>query len=75
MSTAILYYLKKASKELEMFYKRGMIRKHCQKSGQLYFSKNRWMETNQLRIIDDENINLQDLNIQELAPVLEGIAR
>ena len=71
MSTAILYYLKKASKELEMFYKRGMIRKHCQKSGQLYFSKNRWMETNQLRIIDDENINLQDLNIQELAPVLD----
>ena len=71
ISIAILYFLRKASKELEVFYKKGMIKKHCYKAGNLYFSKNRWMEANQLRIIDDENISLHDLNIQELAPVLD----
>ena len=70
-SLAILYFLKKASKELEVFYKKGMIKKHCYKAGNLYFSKNRWIETNQLRVIDDDNINLQELHIQELAPVLD----
>ena len=68
---AILYLLKKGSKELEAFYKNSMIKKHCLKAGNLYFSKNRWLMANQLREIDNENINLSDFQIQELAPVLD----
>ena len=70
-SIAILYLLKKGAKELEAFYKNSMIKKHCLKAGNLYFSKNRWLMANQLREIDNENINLADFQIQELAPVLD----
>ena len=42
---AILYYIQKASREVESFYTPSVIRKHCFKSGSILFSKNRWLET------------------------------
>ena len=68
---AILYFLKKGAAELGAFYNKGMLKKHCYKQGMIYFSKNRWLETNQLRILDEGNISIQDLQIQEMAPVLD----
>ena len=68
---AIIYFLKKGSRELEAFYRKGMLKKHTIKVKNLLYSRNRWLEANQLRIIDEGNINLHDINIQELAPVLD----
>ena len=65
---AILYYIQKASREVESFYTPSVIRKHCFKSGSILFSKNRWLETNQLREMAEGGLQLLDFNIQESAP-------
>lgn len=70
-SIAILYFLKKASKELETFYVQSMIKKHCYKVGSILFSRNRWLETNQLKHLTHGDIQLLDFQIQESAPALD----
>ena len=70
-SIAILYYLRKGSKELENFYSTSMLKKHCYKSGNLLFSKNRWLEANQVEQLTGNETHPIDCHIQQAAPMLD----
>ena len=70
-SIAIFYFLKKGSAELERFLPSETLKKYSYKSGNILLSKNRWLETNQLNHLVNEDIQPIDFHIQTAAPVLD----
>ena len=70
-SLSILYYMEKASNELLTFYHSSMLKKHCFKIGNTLFSKNRWLESHQLKELTDGDTQLLDFNIQACAPAMD----
>ena len=65
---AVTYFLTLASKELESFYSKSMLKKHTTKKGNMFYSKHRHLEASNVSNLMDDQIELRELGIQTDLP-------
>ena len=65
---AVTYFLTLASKELEAFYSKSMLKKHATKKGNMFYSKHRHLEASNVSNLMDDQIELRELGIQSELP-------
>ena len=66
--SAILYFLRLASKELNKFYPKSILRKHTFLMRGLYFSKQRILECDNVEDLMESEISSHELGISNLLP-------